>query len=142
VPFTTNDLDSWKETVREYREDPIGIAKRFDMILKTLDLNWRDTDTMLDALTETEKLLVLKTTKTQVQAQITGGTLVGWTVCQCIPLTDPGWDPNDCNEYQQLQQYQQWIKYGLENAIPKTINWSMLYVVRQGPFETPSEFLD
>ncbi|KFP27933.1 hypothetical protein N325_07035, partial [Colius striatus] len=63
-------------------------------------------------------------------------------VDQCIPLTDPGWDPNDRDDYQQLQQYQQWIKYGLENAIPKTINWSMLYAVRQGPSETPSEFLD
>ncbi|XP_058713322.1 uncharacterized protein LOC131588469 [Poecile atricapillus] len=31
---------------------------------------------------------------------------------------------------------------GLRNAIPKAVNWSMLYGVRQGKDETPSEFLD
>lgn len=30
----------------------------------------------------------------------------------------------------------------MEWAIPKTINWAVLYVVRQGPKESPSEFLD
>lgn len=31
---------------------------------------------------------------------------------------------------------------GMERAIPKTINWSVLYTIRQGPRETPTEFLD
>ena len=30
----------------------------------------------------------------------------------------------------------------MENAIPKSINWSRLYTVKQGQSETPSEFLD
>jgi len=30
----------------------------------------------------------------------------------------------------------------MENAIPKNINWSALYAVKQGPSESPSEFLD
>lgn len=30
----------------------------------------------------------------------------------------------------------------MERAIPKTINWSALYAISQGPKESPSEFLD
>lgn len=41
-----------------------------------------------------------------------------------------------------LKQYQDWIKLGLENAIPNAVNWSALYAVKQGPKETPTEFLD
>lgn len=31
---------------------------------------------------------------------------------------------------------------GTERAIPETINWSALYAIKQGPSESPSEFLD
>ena len=31
---------------------------------------------------------------------------------------------------------------GMGRAIPKTINWSALYAVKQTPSESPSEFLD
>lgn len=41
-----------------------------------------------------------------------------------------------------LQRYQDWIKFGLENAVPKTVNWSALYAIKQGQTETPMEFLD
>lgn len=41
-----------------------------------------------------------------------------------------------------LESYQEWIAKGMERAIPKTINWSALHAVKQGPSESPSEFLD
>ncbi|MCQ4078885.1 hypothetical protein FK519_29425, partial [Klebsiella pneumoniae] len=44
--------------------------------------------------------------------------------------------------YGKLQEYQEWILKGMEKAIPKTINWSALYAIRQSPSESPSEFLD
>ena len=40
---------------------------------------------------------------------------------------------------ERLQAYREWISKGMERAIPKTINW---YAVKQGPSESPSEFLD
>jgi len=43
---------------------------------------------------------------------------------------------------ERLQAYQKWISKGMERAIPRTINWPALYAVKQGPFESPSEFLD
>jgi len=92
-------------------------------------------------MTETEKPLVLKTAQTHVQAQITGGVLQG-NVDNYIPLNDPHWDPNDERDYGMLRRYRDWIKLGLENAIPKAVNWSALYAVKQAARETPTEFLD
>ncbi|PKU31626.1 hypothetical protein llap_18069 [Limosa lapponica baueri] len=141
VPFSMNDLDSWKEIVKEYWDDPIGVTKRYELIVKNQDPDWKDIDIMLDALTETEKQLVLKMAQTHVQAQITASNLPG-NVDNYVPLTEPGWDPNNPNEYQQLKCYQEWIKFGLENAVPKAVNWSALYAVKQGQTESPTDFLE
>ncbi|XP_068031658.1 uncharacterized protein [Anomalospiza imberbis] len=55
---------------------------------------------------------------------------------------DPKWDPNDEEQIKKLRHYQEWIVKGVERAIPKTINWSALYAIKQNPSESPSEFLD
>lgn len=142
VPFPRDDLDIWKEAVKSYGNDPLGVAKRFDLIVKNQDLDWRDIDLMLDVMSETEKQMVLRSARTQVQAQITAGALQG-EVEQYVPLRDPKWNPNNPAEYQLLKQYREWIKLGLENAIPlPAANWSAVYAVKQGQTETPTEFLD
>uniref|UniRef100_A0A669Q395 Core shell protein Gag P30 domain-containing protein n=1 Tax=Phasianus colchicus TaxID=9054 RepID=A0A669Q395_PHACC len=142
APFSTSDLDSWKEAVKSYGNDPSGVAKRFELIVKNQDLNWRDIDIMLDFMSEPEKQLVLRSAQTQVQARIIAGALWG-RLEQYIPLEDPKWNPNDPAEYQLLKQYREWIKLGLENAIPlPAANWSAVYAVKQGQTETPTEFLD
>ncbi|KFV06345.1 hypothetical protein N340_11869, partial [Tauraco erythrolophus] len=141
VPFYMGHLDTWKEEVKNYRDDPLGIIKRFEFIVKNQNPDWKDIDILLDAMTETKKKLILKTAQTQVQAQITAGMLAGG-VDQYVPLIDPHWDPNDNTDQRTLKQYQNWIKFGLENAIPKAVNWSALYAVKQGQTESPTEFLD
>ena len=141
VPFTTADLDAWKEIAEGYRNDPSRVAKRFELIVKNQDPDWADVDLILGEMTETEKQLVLKTAQTHVQAQINGGALQG-NVDNYIPLNNPHWDPNDERDYRMLKRYRDWIKMGLENAIPKAVNWSALYAVKQGQKETPTEFLD
>lgn len=35
VPFSTSDLNSWREEVKNFREDPSKVAKRFELIVKT-----------------------------------------------------------------------------------------------------------
>uniref|UniRef100_A0A672THS1 Core shell protein Gag P30 domain-containing protein n=1 Tax=Strigops habroptila TaxID=2489341 RepID=A0A672THS1_STRHB len=141
VNFSMGDLDAWKLAVKDYRDDPIGVAKRFELIVKSQDPDWGDIDVMLDALTETEKQLVLKTACTHVSAQITAGALAG-RVEDHIPTTTPDWDYDEPADYATLKRYQNWIKFGLENAIPKTVNWSALFVIKQGQAETPMEFLN
>lgn len=141
VNFSLGDVDNWKQTAKDYRNDPIGVAKKFEILVKSQDPDWKDRDVILDALTETEKQLVIKTACTQVNAQITAGTLEG-RVEDYIPLTAPDWDYNDAGDYASLKTYQNCIKYGLENAIPKAVNWLVPFEIRQGPKESPTEFLD
>ncbi|KFQ56197.1 hypothetical protein N334_05857, partial [Pelecanus crispus] len=59
-----------------------------------------------------------------------------------FPLQDPKWDANRTVHMARLQGYQEWTLKGMERAIPKTINWSALDAIKQGPSESPSEFLD
>ncbi|XP_069716937.1 uncharacterized protein [Phaenicophaeus curvirostris] len=141
IPFSMSDLDTWREIVKGYRDDPEGVAKRFELIIKNQDPDWKDIDLMLDALTETVKQLIIKSARTQVQIQITAGTLPG-TVEVHVPRDDPNWDPNNDQEYRLLKRYQEWIRIGIETAVPKAVNWSNLYEIKQNLAETPTEFLD
>lgn len=34
VPFSTGDLDNWKEVAKRYQEDPDKRAKRFELIVR------------------------------------------------------------------------------------------------------------
>ncbi|KAJ7405304.1 hypothetical protein BTVI_69614 [Pitangus sulphuratus] len=133
VPFTTSDLNSWREEVKCFRKDPEGVARRFKLIAKNQDIDWEDIDVMLSELTETEKELVLKKARTHA-------TLLPGDVKNIFPAENPDWDPNNTIQYEWLIQYRKLIVLGLRNAIPKAINWAALYDIRRD--ETPSEFLD
>ncbi|XP_055646988.1 uncharacterized protein LOC129782739, partial [Falco peregrinus] len=139
VPFTGADLREWKEAAREYRNDPIKTAQNFKFLIKQHNPDWSDIQLLLDCLTETEKQLVIKTAGDLAKEHynIKGDNYREW-----FPLLDPEWDPNRAAEMGRLQAYQERIFRGMEKAIPRTINWAALYEVRQGPSETPSEFLD
>lgn len=98
-----------------------------------------DLQLLLEALTETEKQLVLKT----------AGDL-GENVCRTtqedvenvFPIQDPNWNPNEPGQLVKIQNCQEWISKGMEQAIPKTINRSAFYAIKQTSSETPFEFLD
>lgn len=88
---------------------------------------------------ETEKLLVLKVAGGLVEdaCRITQSGMR-----YVLPLQDPHWNGNDGSHTERLEDYQEFIVRGLERVIPKTINWSALYTIKQGPSETTSEFLE
>lgn len=139
IPFTTTDLGEWKRVVKDYRNDPVSVTKYFQFIVKQHNPDWKDIQLLLEHLTETEKQLILKTAGDLAEDhyKTTGGD-----VKEYFPLQDPKWNVNRSAEMERLQAYQEWISKGMEKAIPKTINWSALYAIKQGPSESPSEFLD
>ncbi|KFW88547.1 hypothetical protein N305_00254, partial [Manacus vitellinus] len=141
VPFLASDLNSWREEAKSFRENPEKVAKRFELIAKNQEIDWNDIDLMLSELTETEKDLVIKTARREVMSQIATGALTG-DVDQIFPLQQPNWDPNNSEHNKTLTKYRDLIKVGLQNAIPKAVNWAALYDVRQGRNEIPTEFLD
>ncbi|RMB92971.1 hypothetical protein DUI87_30619 [Hirundo rustica rustica] len=139
VPFSSIDLEIWERIAKGYQSDPIGVAKKMKFMVKQHSPDWADLQLLLDALTETEKQLVLKVAGDLAEDDC---RTTQEDVKDVFPLQDPGWDPNDDEELGRLKRYQELIVKGLERAIPKTINWSALYAIKQGPSQTPSEFLD
>ncbi|KAK4816823.1 hypothetical protein QYF61_023887 [Mycteria americana] len=137
VPFTLADLDGWRVTAGNYRDDPERVAKGFELIVKTQDPDWEDVDAMLDAVfSESEKQMVDSGT-----GSVLAGTLPG-TVDNHVPITNPGWDPNQMGTRDFLAQYREWIVYGIRNAVPKSVNWSKLYEIKQDKKESPTDFLN
>ncbi|KAM9268577.1 uncharacterized protein RDI95_011718 isoform 3-T6 [Morus bassanus] len=118
---------------------PDGGTMLIKFIVKQHNPDWNDTQLLLEYMTETEKQLILKTARDLAEdyRKITGGDDKEY-----LPLQDPKWDANRSVHMERLQAYQGWILKGMEKAIPKTINWSTLYAIKQGPSESPSKFLD
>lgn len=100
--------------------------------------DWTDLQLLLDALIETERQLVLKVAKDLAENDC---RTTQEDVKDVYPLQDPGWNPNRPEGLEWLKRYQEVIVKGLERAIPRTINWSALYAIKQCPTQTPSEFL-
>ncbi|KFO93246.1 hypothetical protein N320_07241, partial [Buceros rhinoceros silvestris] len=134
APFSTTDLEVWKTVAQSYRSDPISVTKHFQFIIKQHNPDWDDIQLLLDCLTDTEKNSIIKTAGDLAEDyhKIRGGN-----VKEFFPLQDPAWELNRSAELEKLQEYQGWIAKGMERAIPKTINWSALYGVRQGASESP-----
>ena len=125
--------------VKSYQSDPVGVTRHFQFLVKQHNPDWSDIQSLLDHMTETEKQLILKTAQDLANNHLKG---TGGDIKEHSPLPDPHWNSNRGTHMRLLNEYRDWIIKGMEQAIPKTINWSALYIVRQGPKETPSEFLD
>ncbi|KFP78215.1 hypothetical protein N311_08365, partial [Apaloderma vittatum] len=142
IPFSPSDLIIWKETTGPYREDPGKVGRVTGMIIKTQNPDWDDIQVILDTLMDsTEKEMVLRTARTRAEEDVRAGTVMG-AIDQNFPTGDPQWDPNRDEHMERLKRYQQWILYGVQNAMPKTINWSKLYNIRQEKKESPTAFLE
>uniref|UniRef100_A0A8B9EJJ4 Core shell protein Gag P30 domain-containing protein n=1 Tax=Anser cygnoides TaxID=8845 RepID=A0A8B9EJJ4_ANSCY len=142
VPFTPGDLVIWKQAAGTYRENPDKVARVMKMIIKTQNPDWDDLQVILDTLMDsTEKDTVLRAARERAKEDVRNG-LVSGSVDQNFPTEDPQWDYNTGDGLRRLKRYQDWIQIGVQSAMPKTINWSKLYNVRQEKTESPSAFLE
>uniref|UniRef100_A0A8C0UTB4 Core shell protein Gag P30 domain-containing protein n=1 Tax=Cyanistes caeruleus TaxID=156563 RepID=A0A8C0UTB4_CYACU len=142
VPFSPVDLEAWMRLAGPYREDPERVSRVFETILKTQNPDWGVIQVLLYTLLDsTERKMVLRTARKEVDRIGTAGELPG-TLEEHFPSQDPCWDPNTKEGRLFLEQYQQWILFGFRHAMPKAINWSKLYEVKQEPHETPTAFVE
>ncbi|KFZ45922.1 hypothetical protein N321_00781, partial [Antrostomus carolinensis] len=138
VPLSIENSDAWKLVAKGHRDDPARVAKGFKAFVKALDVDWEDVDLMLDALTDTEKELVLKTARNYGEIKIRDGE----DIDDYFPQSKPHWDYNNADHYQLLRQYRESVAFELENGIPKAVNWASSFAIKQNSMETPTEFLD
>ncbi|KAL2303935.1 hypothetical protein Nmel_009222, partial [Mimus melanotis] len=101
VPFPTSDLNSLREEVKNFKENPSKVAKLFELIVKNQDPDWGDVDLMWTELTETEKEFVIKTARAHVQGQIASEALQG-NMDVLFPTTNLPWDLNNPDDYASL----------------------------------------
>uniref|UniRef100_A0A8D2NBN2 Core shell protein Gag P30 domain-containing protein n=1 Tax=Zonotrichia albicollis TaxID=44394 RepID=A0A8D2NBN2_ZONAL len=142
VPFSPVDLEAWMRLAGPYREDPERVSRVFETILKTQNPDWGVIQVLLDTLLDsTEREMVLRTARKEVDRIGAAGALPG-TVEEHFPSQDPHWNPYTKEGRVFLGQYQQWILFGFRHAMPKAINWSKLYEVKQEPHETPTAFVE
>ncbi|XP_065525208.1 uncharacterized protein LOC136009050 [Lathamus discolor] len=142
IPFSPGDLVIWKQSAGTYRENPDRVARVMKMIMKTQNPDWDDIQVLLDTLmNSTEKEMVLRSARERVREDIRQG-IVGGNTDQNFPMEDPMWDYNTQEGMRNLRRYQDWVVFGVQHAMPKTINWSKLYNVRQEKAESPSAFLE
>ncbi|KFO55768.1 hypothetical protein N302_01143, partial [Corvus brachyrhynchos] len=142
IPFLLVEVQQWKALVGQYRDNPEKVANLVRRAIKIYNPDWKDLNVVLDTLLdETEKEMVNKAVISTIEILITAGSLQG-SVNDIFPLNDPGWDPNVAEQRAKLKRYQDWIVFGLKHTIPKAVNWSKLYEVRQDRKENPTDFLN
>ncbi|RMB88909.1 hypothetical protein DUI87_34753 [Hirundo rustica rustica] len=143
VPFSPGDLVIWKQSAGSYRENPERVARVVKMIIKTQNPDWNDMQVLLDTLMDsTEKEMVLRAMKERAREMIRLHLAGGTTVNELVPSDDPGWNPNGVAGREAIREYQELLVEGIRTGMPKTINWSKLYTVKQDKNESPSAFLE
>ncbi|KFZ50425.1 hypothetical protein N338_10369, partial [Podiceps cristatus] len=141
VPFSITDLRAWKEAAGTYQEDPERVVKVIETIIRTQDPDSNDLQVIFDTLLDdTEKNTVWNAARKQVEGAHANGDLQG-TLDHNFPSSNPEWDPNQPGPRGLLTRYQKIILVGVRHAMPKVINWSKLYEVRQELNESPSAFM-
>uniref|UniRef100_A0A8C0UDM0 Core shell protein Gag P30 domain-containing protein n=1 Tax=Cyanistes caeruleus TaxID=156563 RepID=A0A8C0UDM0_CYACU len=138
VPFSPANLVIWKQSAGTYRENPDQVARVVQMVMKTQNLDWDDIQVILDTLMDSaEKEMVLRAAKERAREDLGTGVVTG-TLDENFPTEDPGWDPNVFRDMRRLKTYQEWVQVGVQNAVPKTMNWSKFCEIRQEKKESPT----
>ncbi|KFP69643.1 hypothetical protein N310_08237, partial [Acanthisitta chloris] len=144
VPFSPRDLVIWKQLAGTYRENPDKVARVVKIIMKTQNPDWNDIQVILDILmNSTEKEMVLRAARERAREDIRQGLVTG-NLDSNFPTEDPLWDPNDPSgvDMMRLKRYQEWVQIGVQNAIPKTMNWAKLYEIKPEKNESLTAFLE
>ncbi|KAL2309376.1 hypothetical protein Nmel_005573, partial [Mimus melanotis] len=112
-------------------QDPIA-SRTHKQTREAIQAPLRETVTSEGMTVLTERQFVLKVAKDLAEDD---RRTTQEDVKDVLPLQDP-------EGLEELKRYQELIVKGLERAIPRTINWSTLYAIKQGPSQTLFEFLD
>ncbi|CAI5773822.1 QUALITY PROTEIN: NYNRIN-like [Podarcis lilfordi] len=142
-PFLTSDLMNWSDKMPSLRDDPDKCHRQVATIFSTHNPTWADVHMLLGALfNEAEKREILakagealaqegyQPNRPASMAPLTAQTL----------LNDPDWDYNTENGIWGLKFFKKGILDGIKAAGQRTVNWTKVQAVLQGPDEHPSDY--
>jgi hypothetical protein len=59
-----------------------------------------------------------------------------------FPKTEPAWDPNEAEDWDNLHRYRKALMAGLREGERKAINMNKVLEILQNSYESPAEFYD
>lgn len=142
-PFLTSDLMNWSDKMPSLRDDPDKCHRQVATIFSTHNPTWADVHMLLGALfNEAEKREILAKAGealTREGYQPNRPAAMTPLTAQTI-LNDPDWDYNTDNGIWGLKIFKKAILDGIKAAGQRTVNWTKVQTVLQGPEEHPSDY--
>ncbi|CAI5799435.1 protein NYNRIN-like [Podarcis lilfordi] len=142
-PFLTADLMNWSDKMPSLRDDPDKCHRQVATIFSTHNPTWADVHMLLGALfNEAEKREIL----VKVGEALTRVDYQPGRPASMAPLTaqnlinDPDWDYNTDNGIWGLKIFKKAILDGIKAAGQRTVNWTNVQAVLQGPDEHPADY--
>uniref|UniRef100_A0A670IRP1 Core shell protein Gag P30 domain-containing protein n=1 Tax=Podarcis muralis TaxID=64176 RepID=A0A670IRP1_PODMU len=142
-PFLTSDLMNWSDKMPSLRDDPDKCHRQVATIFSTHNPTWADVHMLLGALfNEAEKREILAKAGealTREGYQPNRPASMTPLTTQSI-LNDPDWDYNTTDGLWGLKIFKKAILDGIKAAGQRTVNWTKVQAVLQGPEEHPSDY--
>lgn len=142
-PFLTSDLMNWSDKMPSLRDDPDKCHRQVATIFSTHNPTWADVHMLLGALfNEAEKREILSKAGEALNRenyQLNRPASMAPLTAQTL-LNDPEWDYNSTDGIWALKIFKKAILDGIKAAGQRTVNWTKVQAVLQGPEEHPSDY--
>ncbi|CAI5769370.1 XP_028568777.1uncharacterized protein LOC114588027 [Podarcis lilfordi] len=142
-PFYTADLVTWSNQMPSLRDDPDKCHRQISAIFSTHNPTWPDVHVLLNALfNEAEKADILTKAGEAIESpdyQRGRPAALAALSAQCLRI-EPTWDYNTTNGIWCLNLFKRAILDGVKAAGQRTVNWTKVQTVLQGPNEHPSDY--
>uniref|UniRef100_A0A670K059 CCHC-type domain-containing protein n=1 Tax=Podarcis muralis TaxID=64176 RepID=A0A670K059_PODMU len=142
-PFYTSDLVTWSNQMPSLRDDPDKCHRQVSAIFSTHNPTWPDVHVLLNALfNEAEKADILTKAGEAIELpDYQRGRPQGLQAltAQCLRV-EPEWDYNTTDGIWCLNLFKKAILDGVKAAGRRTVNWTKVQSVMQGPNEHPSDY--
>lgn len=137
-PFAPAELMAWKSTLPPYRTDLSPTHKLCETIFATHLLGWQDINHLLRPfLLPEEQAIVLRHAKWLARMAHLANPREVPGPEEAVPDFDPQWNLNLESGAQCIAAYKEHILNGLQQGLPKDINMSRPYEIKQELEETP-----
>ncbi|XP_013925307.1 PREDICTED: uncharacterized protein LOC106551690 [Thamnophis sirtalis] len=137
-PLTRSEVRSFKQDMKSFTEDPIGLAEQLDQFLGPSLYTWAELMLILSILfSEKEKGQILKAALKGWEKRYPPGVGV---MPGKFPEVDPGWVPTNLLHRTYLVNLRHLIIQGIQEADPN--NFIKALEISQGKEESPSAFLE
>nr|XP_034969621.1 uncharacterized protein LOC118084324 [Zootoca vivipara] len=139
VPFSTTDLYNWRNQTKSFEEDPEGLIKLVESVMKTYNPTFDDCTILLNALLSTEEV---RKVHEGVRQHMVDTNVPEDQRANRYPMQAPNWDYNTADGITSLGTYRELLIHGMRRAARRPINMSKVSEIIQKADETPGAFLE